>query len=253
VIIYGSPVKDAFGNVVDYTGVEVPGELFDKSNAQLFVAYGLSIGGTVAPAGAVDGRGTFPVNNPDGKIKAAQLVRSCRALAETCIAYEIPLLSGKDSMYVDGHLPGKYGETQKVSALETLQFSAVSVIDDINKCITMDSKIPGDLVYVLGTTCNELGASEYYEHLGYTGLNVPKVSPGHFIKLYRALQNAIDKEVVASAHGIYRGGLGVHLAMIAMGGNLGIKADIGLVPSDGSDRGDIILFSESPGRFIVTV
>ncbi len=194
-----------------------------------------------------------PVNNPDGKIKAAQLVRSCRALAETCIAYEIPLLSGKDSMYVDGHLTGKYGETQKVSALETLQFSAVSVIDDINKCITMDSKIPGDLVYVLGTTGNELGASEYYEHLGYTGLNVPKVSPGHFIKLYRALQGAIDKDLVASAHGIYRGGLGVHLAMVAMGGNLGIKADIRLVPSDGSGREDVILFSESPGRFIITV
>ncbi|MDQ1330705.1 MAG: phosphoribosylformylglycinamidine synthase subunit PurSL, partial [Thermodesulfobacteriota bacterium] len=118
-----------------------------------------------------------PVNNPDGKFKAAQLVRSCRALAEFCMAYEIPLLSGKDSMYVDGHLPGKYGETQKVSALETLQFSAVSVIDNIDKCITMDSKIPGDLVYVLGTTCNELGASEYYEHLGYTGLNVPEVTP----------------------------------------------------------------------------
>ena len=194
-----------------------------------------------------------PVKNPDGKFKAAQLVRSCRALAEICLAYEIPLLSGKDSMYVDGHLFGKYGETHKVSALETLQFSAVSVIDDINKCVTMESKIPGDLVYVLGTTRNELGASEYYEHFGYTGLNVPEVFPGRFIKLYRALQDAIDKGIVASAHGIYRGGLGVHLAMVAMGGNLGLKADIGLVPSDGADRGDIILFSESPGRFIVTV
>ena len=194
-----------------------------------------------------------PVNNPDGKFKAAQLVRSCRALAEICLAYEIPLLSGKDSMYVDGHLSGQYGETHKVSALETLQFSAVSVINDINKCVTMESKIPGDLVYVLGTTRNELGASEYYEHFGYTGLNVPEVSPGHFIKLYRALQDAIDKGLVASAHGIYRGGLGVHLAMVAMGGNLGLKADIGLVPSDGADRGDVVLFSESSGRFIVTV
>ncbi len=57
-----------------------------------------------------------PRENPDGKFKAAQLVRSCRALREICMAYEIPLLSGKDSMYVDGHLPGRYGETHKVSA-----------------------------------------------------------------------------------------------------------------------------------------
>jgi phosphoribosylformylglycinamidine synthase len=38
-----------------------------------------------------------------------------------------------------------------------------------------------------------------------------------------------------------------------MGGNLGITVDLGLVPSDPLDRNDIILFSESAGRFIVTI
>ncbi|OEU67135.1 MAG: phosphoribosylformylglycinamidine synthase [Desulfobacterales bacterium PC51MH44] len=194
-----------------------------------------------------------PRNNPDGKFKAAQLVRACRALREICLAYEIPLLSGKDSMYVDGHLPGRYGETHKVSALETLQFSAISVINDTTKCVTMDSKMPGDLVYVLGATRNELGGSEYYEHFGYVGLNVPQVFPGEFVALYRALCRAIDEELVASAHGICRGGLSVHLAMVAMGGNLGMQVDLGLVPVDQLDRNDVILFSESAGRFIVTI
>jgi phosphoribosylformylglycinamidine synthase len=156
-------------------------------------------------------------------------------------------------MYVDGHLPGRYGETHKISALETLQFSAVSVINDINKCITMDSKIPGDLIYVLGTTRNELGASEYYEHLGYIGLNVPKVFPDQFMKIYMALGDAIDRGLVASAHGVYRGGLGIHLAMVAMGGDLGMKVDVGLVPAEGAGRGDVILFSESAGRIIASI
>lgn len=194
-----------------------------------------------------------PQDNPDGKFKAAQLVRSCRALRDICLAYDIPLLSGKDSMYVDGHLPGRYGETHKISALETLQFSATSVVGDINKCITMDSKIPGDLVYILGTTHNELGSSEYYAHFGYIGLNVPKVSSDAFIGLYRALGQAIDQELVASAHGIYSGGLGVHLAMVAMGGNLGMEVDLGFVPGDSAARNDVLLFSESAGRFIVTI
>jgi len=65
-IDYGGPVKDAFGNIVDYSGVEVPSELFDQSNAELFKAFGLSIGGTVAPAGAVNGMSTFDINNKDG-------------------------------------------------------------------------------------------------------------------------------------------------------------------------------------------
>ncbi|MBU1056275.1 MAG: phosphoribosylformylglycinamidine synthase [Proteobacteria bacterium] len=218
----------------------------------------ICVGGSMDHIGGVDNFcwpnvQYHPVNNPDGKFKAAQLVRSCKALAKTCLSYEIPLLSGKDSMYVDGYLSGKYGESHKTSALETMQFSAVSVINDIHKCITMDCKIPGDLVYVLGETQNELGASEYYEHFGYIGLNVPQVFPVQFVKLYRALCEAIDKGLVASAHGIYRGGLGVHLAMVAMGGDLGLRVDIDCVPINGLDRIDSIFFSESAGRIIVTV
>jgi phosphoribosylformylglycinamidine synthase len=79
------------------------------------------------------------------------------------------------------------------------------------------------------------------------------VYPETFAELYRALHRAISKERVASVHGIYRGGLGVHLAMVAMGGNLGMTVDLGLVPCDPLDRNDVILFSESAGRFIVTI
>jgi phosphoribosylformylglycinamidine synthase len=191
--------------------------------------------------------------NPDGKFKAAQLVRGCWALRDMCEAYEIPLLSGKDSMYVDGYLPGKYGETHKISAPETLQFSAISVVDDISRCITMDSKLAGDLIYILGTTRNELGGSEYYAHCGYIGRNVPRVAPDASISLYRALGDAISREIIASAHGVYRGGLGVHLAIVAMGGNLGMEIELNRVPAENIKRDDRLLFSESCGRFIVTV
>jgi phosphoribosylformylglycinamidine synthase len=194
-----------------------------------------------------------PVDNPDGKLKAAQLVRACRALTDMCRSYEIPLLSGKDSMYVDGYLPGRYGEMHKVSALETLQFSATSVIDDISRCVTMDSKVAGDRIYVLGTTCNELGGSEYYAHLAEIGLNVPRVRSDVFLEIYRGLGRAITEGLIASAHGIYRGGLGVHLAMVAMGGNLGMQIELDRVPVDDLERNDRVMFSESAGRFIVTI
>jgi phosphoribosylformylglycinamidine synthase len=194
-----------------------------------------------------------PKENPDGKFKAAQLVRACWALRDMCLAYGIPLLSGKDSMYVDGYLPGNYGETHKISALETLQFSAISVIEDVTRCISMDIKIPGDLVYVLGTTGNHLGGSEYYAHLGYAGLNVPRVQPDRFAPVYSALHEAICDGIIASAHGIYRGGLGVHLAMVAMGGGMGMDIGLDRVAVDNVKRDDTILFSESAGRMIVTI
>jgi phosphoribosylformylglycinamidine synthase len=218
----------------------------------------VAVGGNPAHIGGVDNFcwpdiGFDPVKNPDGKFKAAQLARSCKALRDICLAYGIPLLSGKDSMYVDGHLAGPYGETHKVSALETLQFSAVSEVPDVYKCVTPDAKVPGDLVFIVGNTKDELGGSEYYEHLGYAGLNVPKVDSAKFVVSYRALHRAIEKELIASAKGIYRGGLGVHLAMVAMAGHLGMEIDLDLIPSDGAKRIDTLLFSETPGRFVITV
>jgi phosphoribosylformylglycinamidine synthase len=194
-----------------------------------------------------------PISNPDGKFKAAQLVRSNWALKEYCEAFQIPLLSGKDSMYIDGNILGKYGERHKISGLETLQFSVTSVIPDVRKCITMDVKKPGHVVYVVGNTKDELGASEYYEFFEYTGMNVPKVNIQEVRSNYQAVSEAIEKELLASAHGVYRGGLGVHLAQVAFGGGYGLNIDLNKVPNTGIKSNDKMLFSESVGRFIITV
>jgi phosphoribosylformylglycinamidine synthase len=106
---------------------------------------------------------------------------------------------------------------------------------------------------VLGETRNELGACEYYEHCGYVGLHVPQLQPEPSMRLYRALNKAIQEELVASCHGIYRGGLGVHLALAAMGGGLGMNIDLSQVPRADAEQDSIIFYSESPGRFIVTI
>jgi phosphoribosylformylglycinamidine synthase len=111
----------------------------------------------------------------------------------------------------------------------------------------------GDLVYVAGWTRNELGGSEYYGLLGYLGLNVPQVRCAECMVLYRMLHQAIADGRLASVHGVYRGGLGVHLAMVAMGGNLGLAVDARRIPAEGVRRLDTLLFSESAGRFILTV
>jgi phosphoribosylformylglycinamidine synthase subunit PurSL len=194
-----------------------------------------------------------PVQNPDGHYKAAQLVRANWALRDLCLAWGIPLLSGKDSMYVDGHLPGAFGERHKVSGLPTMQFTATTVVPDILACPSLESKIVGDLVYTLGTTGNELGGSEYYDLLGYVGLNVPKLDLHSTLALYQALETAIASGLVASCHGIYRGGLAIHAALVAFGSHLGLQLDLRRVPREDHCRDDQILFSETCGRFLVTV
>jgi phosphoribosylformylglycinamidine synthase len=218
----------------------------------------IAVGGNLDHIGGVDNF-CWPtiqydaVKNPDGKYKAAQLVRANWALKEYCEGFGIPLLSGKDSMYIDGNIKGKYGETHKVSGLPTIQFTATGVIPDVRKCVTMDAKFVDDLVYVLGITRDELGGSEYYDMFGYVGLNVPQVNLREVIPLYEAVSKAIDEELVASVHGIYRGGLAVHLAQVAFAGELGMQVDLAKVPVENVSTDYKILYSETPGRFIITI
>ncbi|MFZ5452109.1 MAG: AIR synthase-related protein [Thermodesulfobacteriota bacterium] len=192
-----------------------------------------------------------PERNPDGKYKAAQLVRACWALRDLCRAFEIPLLSGKDSMYVDGLLPGAFGEMHRVSGLPTLFFTAVSVLPDLRRALTLEWKNPGDLVYLLGETRPELGGSEFYEMLGYVGLSVPQVRVPEFLPYYRLLEQAIQEELLASCHGLYRGGLGVHLAWSSLAAGLGLEADLSLVAP--ASPAFAALYSESAGRFLISV
>jgi phosphoribosylformylglycinamidine synthase len=218
----------------------------------------LAVGAKLDEIGAVDNFcwpniQYHPTENPDGKYKAAQLVRACKALADFCREFEIPLLSGKDSMYVDGRLPGAFGERHKVSGLPAMQLTAASVVEDLLQCLTMDVKAAGDHVYVLGETRDELGASEYYEMLGYTGLNVPKLNAPEVLPLYRALETAIEEHTVASCRAVVRGGLAVHAAMCAFAGGLGMQLDLDRLPGPEDLRADQALFSESLGRFLVTV
>ncbi len=218
----------------------------------------LAVGGDPEQMGGVDNF-CWPTiqydarKNPDGKYKAAQLVRANWALRDYCLAFGIPLLSGKDSMYIDGDLEGPFGEKHRVSGLPTLLFTVSSVVDDVAKCVTMDVKFPGDLVYVLGETKNELGGGEYYQLMGSIGLNVPRVDVGEALPGYRCLYKAIQAELISSAHAIMRGGLAVHLALTAMGGELGLDIDLGKAPAESGLTDTQLLYSESAGRFLVTV
>jgi phosphoribosylformylglycinamidine synthase len=216
----------------------------------------LAVGGSLSHLGGVDNFcwpsvEYHPRHNPDGEFKAAQLVRACLALKDLCRAYQIPLLSGKDSMYVDGLLPGAYGEMHRVSGLPTLFFTAVSVLADLRRALSLTWKRPGDLIYLVGETGPELGGSEFYELMGYVGLSIPKVNPDAFLAYYRLIEQAGQMELLASAHGLYRGGLAVHLALSSLAAGLGLEVDLSLVTPEFPAYA--ALYAESAGRFLVSV
>ena len=185
---------------------------------------------------------------PDGEYKLAQLVRANKALYDYCRAFGVPLISGKDSMKNDYLIGGT-----KISIPPTVLISALGKMEDVRKAVTMDAKKPGDLVYVLGETLEELGGSEYYASNGLIGNRVPRVDATKALSLYRRVYLAIQEGLLRSCHDCSDGGLGVALAETAFAGGLGMEIDLRKVPHKGIERNDLLLFSESQSRFVVTL
>lgn len=181
-----------------------------------------------------------------------QLKQAAKACYEVAIAYETPYISGKDSMFNDFKGFDENGKPIKISILPTLLISAISVVNDSTKVVSLDAKMPGDLVYLLGETNDELGRSEYLSMLQETDTIIPQVNTVKNKKLYTALAKAINKQLIASSISVGRGGLAVALAKKAIGGQLGLK--VSLQNSNGNvSRDDYALYSESQGRILATI
>lgn len=187
--------------------------------------------------------------NPDGRFKLAQLVRANKAVYDICTYYGIPLISGKDSMKND-----YIWEDIKISVLPTLLFSIIGKIKDVRDSVSMDFKNSGDLIYIMGLTDFRMAYSEYFYLMGRESeTEVPLPHKEINRELFFRLHNLINMKFIKSCHDISDGGLAVALAESSFAGGLGAEVDIESMPKTAEMRDDFMLFSETPGRFIVTI
>ena len=154
--------------------------------------------------------------HPDGSHKLAQLVRACKGLQDACLSYELPLISGKDSMKNDALIGDR-----KLSVRPTLLVTLMGIIEDVRKAITTDFKGQGDLVYLLGVTSEGLGGTFLEQVLGLQLGALPPFDPKEARRLYLRLHEVIKKGLVACCHDISDGGLAVAVCESALGGRLG--------------------------------
>jgi phosphoribosylformylglycinamidine synthase II len=209
----------------------------------------VSAGGDLGRTALLDNFCWGNCNRPE---QLAGVVRASEACYDMAKAFGVPFISGKDSLnneFIDEN-------NRAISIPPTLLISAVSIVPDIRKAVSVDLKSSGNLVYALGETKDELGGSQYYRLLGFTGNTVPKVDPRKSFKLMTALGRAIRAGVVKACHDCSDGGLAVTLAEMAFAGGFGLDADLSQVPADPgkSPAGDaLLMFSESNGRFAVEI
>lgn len=217
----------------------------------------ITVGGALDRIALLDNFCWCDSNNPE---RLGQLKEAARACYDYSVGYGTPFISGKDSMFNDFRGYDENFNEVFISVPPTLLVSSTGIVEDIRKCISMDFKVPGDLLYIIGETKDETGGSEYIAYIGekvsgnpYLGNNIPKVDTKEFSKRYRACEKAIQLEYISSAVSLERGGFAVALAKSAIAGALGCEIDLSRLPTLKTERIDALLFSESQGRILVSL
>ncbi len=186
----------------------------------------------------------FTWGSPEKPDRMWDLLEAVRACYEFARYFETPFISGKDSLY---------NESPLGPVTPTLLITAIGIIPDIRKAVSIDFKESGNYVLIVGLTRKELGGSEYYALRGFLGSSVPKVYKDVAKTVMDRVVKLIDEDLIASCHDISDGGLAVALAEMVIAGRVGVEVDISKVPYDGPYRSDYVLFSESNSRFIIEV
>jgi len=206
----------------------------------------IAVGGNLKKVALLDNFCWGNTGRPD---MLGALVRAAQACYDMAIVFETPFISGKDSLNNEFRYRGR-----TISIPHTLLISAVGVMEDTGGTVSMDFKQAGDLVYIVGTTQNELGGSGYFRSHGFIGNGVPEVNPHLSKELMDRLSVATGKGLVRACHDCSDGGIGVAVAEMAFAGGLGTTINLKDVPlGEPVDRDDFILFSESNSRFLVEV
>ncbi|MEI8241012.1 MAG: AIR synthase related protein, partial [Actinomycetota bacterium] len=124
------------------------------------------------------------------------LVRAALACYDVATVLGTPFISGKDSLNNEfrplragkGDSPllpertegccaqkGTVPFSGAISIPPSLLISALGQVDDVSRCVTMDLKESGNLLYLVGLTKNELGGSHFAMVEGLSGGEVPRV------------------------------------------------------------------------------
>ena len=192
----------------------------------------------------------FCWGNPEVPERLGSLVRAAEACHDAAMAFGTPFISGKDSL--NNEFTCDDGTT--ISIPDTLLISAISIVSEVGKCVTMDLKKPGNHLFLVGLTKNELGGSHYYAVQDHLGANVPKVDLTTAPAVHKAVAQAIGAGLVESCHDLSEGGLAVAAAEMAFAGALGAELNLaGMSLAPDVLRVDQILFSESQTRYLVEV
>lgn len=170
-----------------------------------------------------------------------QFASAIKGMSTAATKFETPITGGNVSFYNQSTDDGPVFPTPTIGML--------GILDNKDTLTTLDFKQPGDLIYLIGASKNDIASSQYLA--SYVKV---KASPAPYFDLeeeyamQQVVKQLIIQKMIKSAHDVADGGLYIALLESAMPNNLGFN-----ITSDDTIRKDAFLFGEAQGRVIVTL
>ncbi len=181
--------------------------------------------------------------NPEKPKRMGEFYEALRGMGEIAKALSLPFMSGNVSFY---------NEAIQSAVPPTPEIMGVGLIKDVRKSVTVPFKQENELIYVIGKkTIEEMGGSEYFHVKQIKGGQVPQTDVSVLKKCMNGLLEAMEKSLITACHDVSEGGIAVCLTEMALGNRIGAEISIDSIP--GSGREDVLLFSETTTRWIVSI
>ncbi|MDT3402065.1 phosphoribosylformylglycinamidine synthase subunit PurL [Mucilaginibacter terrae] len=170
-----------------------------------------------------------------------QFVGAIKGMGEACRKFETPVTGGNVSFYNQSSDEGPVFPTPTIGML--------GVLDDKDNIMTADFKQPGDFVYLIGQSQNDIASSQYLaSYHKISASPAPYFDLDEEYNMQQVIKQLILSKAIQSAHDVADGGL--YVALLESSMSLGLGFDIA---TDTDFRKDAFLFGEAQGRVVVSV
>ncbi len=172
-----------------------------------------------------------------------QFVGAIKGMSNACKKFDTPVTGGNVSFYNQSAINGK---VEPVHPTPTI--GMIGLLEKEHQ-MTLNFKKKGDIIYLIGSSKNDINSSEYLYSYHNVKLSPPPVfNLSEEYVLQAIVQKLIRLKMLESAHDVSDGGLFITLLESAMPNNLGFD-----VLTESDMREDAFLFGESQSRVIVSI
>ncbi len=170
-----------------------------------------------------------------------QFVHAIKGMGEACRKFDTPVTGGNVSFY---------NQSPDGPVYPTPTIGMVGLLNNVSEKMTMDFKNPGDLIYLIGESRDDINSSEYlHKIIGEEFSPAPYFNLDEEFNMQQAVHTLIKNKLLLSAHDISEGGL--FIALAESGFNRGLGFDV--IEKAMGIRKDAYWFGEAQGRILVSI